>query len=257
MIEIKNLSAGYGGTDVIKNINLRVEKGENLCILGPNGCGKTTLLKAMAGIIPSKGEILIDGMEIKKMKRHEIASKMAVMTQISNVYFSYSIYEAVMLGRYWQIKERFFKTPSKKDRDFVEKCLDSVGLLEMKDRQINSLSGGQLQRVFFARALAQEPKIILLDEPTNHLDLKYQKELIDYLKKWTLESGNSVVGVFHDINLAISLADQILVLEKGQMTGYGKPQKIIHQEILDRAYGMDIGKYMTDSLKRWEEIRLA
>lgn len=254
MIELKNVSAGYGGVDVVKNINFRVEKGKNLCILGPNGCGKTTLLKAMAGIIPAKGEILIDELNINQMKRYEIAAKVAVMTQISNVYFSYSIFETVMLGRYLHIKERFFKTPTKKDAEFVEQCLDSVGLLAIKDKQIDTLSGGQLQRVFFARTLAQEPEIILLDEPTNHLDLKYQKELIDYLKKWSQETGNSVVGVFHDINLAINLADEIIVLENGQMTGHGSPKVIMKEEVLDRAYGMNIAKYMMDSLKRWENI---
>lgn len=255
MIELKNVSAGYNGNDVVKNISLKVEKGKNLCILGPNGCGKTTLLKAMAGLIPAKGEILIDGISIKKMKRQEVASKIAVMSQISNVYFSYTIFETVMLGRYLKIKDRLLKSPTQKDVAFVEKCLKSVGLLEEKDKQIDTLSGGQLQRVFFARTLAQEPQIILLDEPTNHLDLKYQKELIDYLKKWSLESGNSIVGVFHDINLAINLADELLVLENGRMSGYGPPKKIIRSELLDRAYGMNVAGYMIDSLKQWEHIK--
>lgn len=255
MIELKNIYAGYNEVDVIHDISLKIEKGKNLCILGPNGCGKTTLLKAMAGIIPSKGEILIDGIDIKKMKRHEIARKIAVMTQISSVYFSYTVFETVLLGRYLYIKNSILKTPTQRDIQYTEECLEAVGLLELRDTQISTLSGGQLQRVFLARTLAQEPDIILLDEPTNHLDLKYQKELIDYLKKWSKETGNTIVGVFHDINLAMNLADDILVMENGKLAGYGESKSIVSGPLLNRVYQMDITKYMIDSLKQWEEIQ--
>lgn len=255
MIELKNIYAGYNEVDVIHDISLKIEKGKNLCILGPNGCGKTTLLKAMAGIIPSKGEILIDGIDIKKMKRHEIARKIAVMTQISSVYFSYTVFETVLLGRYLYIQNSILKTPTQRDIQYTEECLEAVGLLELRDTQISTLSGGQLQRVFLARTLAQEPDIILLDEPTNHLDLKYQKELIDYLKKWSKETGNTIVGVFHDINLAMNLADDILVMENGKLAGYGESKSIVSGPLLNRVYQMDITKYMIDSLKQWEEIQ--
>ena len=255
MIELKNIYAGYNEVDVIHDISLKIETGKNLCILGPNGCGKTTLLKAMAGIIPSKGEILIDGIDIKKMKRHEIARKIAVMTQISSVYFSYTVFETVLLGRYLYIKNSILKTPPQRDIQYTEECLEAVGLLELRDTQISTLSGGQLQRVFLARTLAQEPDIILLDEPTNHLDLKYQKELIDYLKKWSKETGNTIVGVFHDINLAMNLADDILVMENGKLAGYGESKSIVSGPLLNRVYQMDITKYMIDSLKQWEEIQ--
>lgn len=255
MIELKNIYAGYNEVDVIHDISLKIEKGKSLCILGPNGCGKTTLLKAMAGIIPSKGEILIDGIDIKKMKRHEIARKIAVMTQISSVYFSYTVFETVLLGRYLYIQNSILKTPTQRDIQYTEECLEAVGLLELRDTQISTLSGGQLQRVFLARTLAQEPDIILLDEPTNHLDLKYQKELIDYLKKWSKETGNTIVGVFHDINLAMNLADDILVMENGKLAGYGESKSIVSGPLLNRVYQMDITKYMIDSLKQWEEIQ--
>ena len=255
MIELKNIYAGYNEVDVIHDISLKIEKGKSLCILGPNGCGKTTLLKAIAGIIPSKGEILIDGIDIKKMKRHEIARKIAVMTQISSVYFSYTVFETVLLGRYLYIKNSILKTPTQRDIQYTEECLEAVGLLELRDTQISTLSGGQLQRVFLARTLAQEPDIILLDEPTNHLDLKYQKELIDYLKKWSKETGNTIVGVFHDINLAMNLADDILVMENGKLAGYGESKSIVSGPLLNRVYQMDITKYMIDSLKQWEEIQ--
>lgn len=255
MIELKNVTAGYNGIDVINDISLELAEGNNLCILGPNGCGKTTLLKAIAGIIPVKGDILIDGKSIKKMKRHEIAKKIAVMSQISTIYFSYTVFETVLLGRYLYMKGNIFKEPSEYDKAYVEKCLEAVGLLKLKNKQINTLSGGQIQRVFLARTLAQEPSIILLDEPTNHLDLRYQKELIDHLNKWSKEEGHSAIGVFHDINLAMELADSILVLDSGRCAGFGKPEEIIANNLLNKVYRMDIVGYMIDSLKQWKSFQ--
>lgn len=255
MISIRNISTGYGKVDVLHNISLDLKPGENLCVIGPNGCGKTTLLKAIAGLLPIKGEILIQGKSIEKMKRHEIAKKIAVMGQISSLYFSYTVYETVLLGRYLYMKGNIFKNPTDQDKAIVERSLEAVGLLDEKDKQIDTLSGGQLQRVFLARTLAQDPDIILLDEPTNHLDLKYQKELIDYLYKWSKEGNHSVIGVFHDINLAMELADNILVLDEGKTVGYGKPEDIISNNLLNQVYKMDIVDYMVKSLKRWEEFK--
>ncbi len=253
MLELKKVSAGYDGIDVLKDISLTLEHGKNLCIIGPNGCGKTTLIKAIAGLIPAKGKILIDDKDLSKMKRHEIASKIAVMSQFSTIFFSYSVYETVLLGRYLHMKG-VFKGPSSYDKSCVEKCLKAVGLYKLKDKQINTLSGGQLQRVYLARTLAQEPNIILLDEPTNHLDLRYQAELIDYLKEWSKEEGHSIVGVLHDINLAMRLADNILVLEDGYVKSYGSANNAITNEILNSVYGMDVVGFMLDSLKKWESI---
>lgn len=254
MITLKNVSAGYNGIDVIKNISLSVKEGENLCILGPNGCGKTTLIKAIAGLIESKGNIEIDGKDISNMNRAEIGKNIAVMSQISSVYFSYTIYETVLLGRYLHIKDNIFKKPSLKDKDYVDECLKTVGLFDIKSRQINTLSGGQLQRVYLARALAQEPRIILLDEPTNHLDLKHQAELIDFLKDWSKENNHTVIGVLHDINLAMRLADSALILQNGKTKAYGKSDEIISSDLLNEVYDMDVVGYMIDSLKRWESF---
>lgn len=255
MIELQNVYAGYNGVDIIKDISFNVDEGNNLCILGPNGCGKTTLLKAMSGIIPIRGDILVDGMSIKNMKRHEIASRIAVMSQISNIYFSYTVFETVLLGRYLYMKNNIFKEPSQEDKSIAEKCLKAVGLLSLRNKQINTLSGGQLQRVFLARTLAQEPSIILLDEPTNHLDLRYQKELMDYLRNWSKEGGHTVIGVFHDINLAMDLADNILVMEDGNQIGLGKPEEVIKGELLNKVYNMDIIGYMVESLRQWESFQ--
>lgn len=254
MLTLENISAGYNGVDVIKNITLSVKKGENLCVIGPNGCGKTTLIKAISGIIPHSGSIKIDDTDIKQMKRDQVAKKIAVMSQISTIYFSYSIYETVLLGRYLHMKDRTFKEPSARDREYVDKCLKTVGLLNIKNKQISTLSGGQLQRVYLARTLAQEPDIILLDEPTNHLDLKHQAELIDFLKSWSKDQGRSVIGVLHDLNLAIKLADTMLILDNGRMAAYGKTNEVISSNNLNEAYGMNVTEYMVGSLRQWETI---
>lgn len=254
MLSLKNVSAGYNGIDVISNINLNVSEGENLCILGPNGCGKTTLIKTIAGIIPHRGTIKIDETNISSMKRTSVAKKIAVMSQISNIYFSYTVYETVLLGRYLHMKDKAFKEPTLKDKEYADKCLKAVDLLSLKNKQINTLSGGQLQRVYLARTLAQEPSIILLDEPTNHLDLKNQAELIDFLKSWSKKEGHTVIGVLHDLNLAMKLADNILLLDKGNTAAYGKSEEVVSSKILNDVYDMDVAGYMIDSLKHWESF---
>ena len=254
MLTLQNVTAGYNGIDVIYNISLSVKEGENLCIIGPNGCGKTTLIKAISGIIPHEGIIKIDGNNISNMKRVDVAKKIAVMSQISNIYFSYSIYETVLLGRYLHMKGRTFKEPSARDREYTDKCLKAVGLLNIKHKQISTLSGGQLQRVYLARTLAQEPNIILLDEPTNHLDLKHQTELIDFLKDWSKNEGHSVIGVLHDLNLAIKLSDNMLILDNGNIAAYGNANEVISSNLLNEVYDMNVTEYMVDSLRHWENI---
>lgn len=254
MLTLQNVTAGYNGIDVINNVSLNVKEGENLCIIGPNGCGKTTLIKAISGIIPHEGIIKIDGTDINKMKREQVAKKIAVMSQISTIYFSYTIYETVLLGRYLHMKGKTFKEPSMRDREYADKCLKAVGLLNIKHKQISTLSGGQLQRVYLARTLAQEPSIILLDEPTNHLDLKHQTELIDFLKDWSKYEGRSVIGVLHDLNLAIKLSDNMLILDNGKMAAYGKTDEVITSKLLNDVYDMNVTKYMVDSLKQWESF---
>lgn len=252
MIKLSNVSAGYDGVTVLKNIDFTLLGGKNLSILGPNGCGKTTLLRAMASLIPFEGSISIDGQAINQMKRKELASKIAVMSQISNVYFSYTVFETVMLGRYQHFKTGFLKTASASDFEYADYCIKIVGLKEQKNRPLNTLSGGQLQRVFLAKTLAQQPQVILLDEPTNHLDLKYQIELISYLKEWGKSENHSVIGVFHDINLALLLSDDILVLKNGELAGIGSYKEILTSDFLEQVYSMDVVGYMKESLKRWK-----
>lgn len=251
MLRVKNLSCGYDRLEVLKNITFTVGSNENLCILGPNGCGKTTLLRAVAGLIPSSGEIYIGDMDVKKSTRKKVSRKIALMNQITSVYFSYTVYEAVMLGRYSLMKDSLFKTESKNDREFVLVCLEKTGIIDLKDRFITELSGGQLQRVFLARVFAQDPEIVLLDEPTNHLDLKYQIELVEYLKAWSKSNNRCVIGVLHDINLALSFADRILLMDNGRISS-DEDVSSFDLDLISQIYRTDVRSYMLDSLKKWE-----
>ena len=251
MLKVENLTTGYGKIDVVKDVSFTVDKNENVCIIGPNGCGKSTLLKAIANILPFKGSVTIDGQPIDKMKSKEISKKIAIMSQTATIYFPYSVYETVMMGRYLHIKEGLLKTPSSADKEKVMACLETVGLADVKDAEITRLSGGQLQRVFLARALAQEPEIIMLDEPTNHLDLKYQVDLIDYLNEWSKVGNHSVVGVLHDINLAMRLSNHLLLMKEGQIVAAGGAEEVMTSETLEKVYELDVARYFRGALNYW------
>jgi len=254
VLELKNLCAGYGGADVLVDISCAFPGGGSWCVLGPNGCGKTTLLRAMAGLIPHRGQALLDGREIGGMKRRELASRIAVMSQINAVYFPYTVYDTVMLGRYQHMRGRLFGGPSAQDREAVERCLESTGLKDMRNRMIDELSGGQRQRVFLAQTLAQDPEIILLDEPTNHLDVRHQVELIDYLHGWCAQGGHTVIGVLHDVNLALRLSRNAIFLQDGRIVRQGDFGRIADGAFLQQLYGMDLAGFMRASLSAWEEI---
>ena len=254
MLTLANVSAGYGGGDVIFDISLRIQAGENLSIIGQNGCGKTTLLKVIANILPFRGEFLLGGQPVRKLRHRDIAKKIAMLSQISGTYFSYTVFDTVMMGRYLHVKNQMLGLPSAEDHECVTRCLETVNMLDVCDREISTLSGGQLQRVFLARTLAQEPSIILLDEPTNHLDLKYQIELVEYLRKWAADGGRAVIGVMHDINLAMRLSEKLLVMKNGRIQAYGKTDEIVSGELLESAYDIDVARYMRESLRVWEKI---
>lgn len=252
MLEITNLSCGYGSGDIVKSFGMTVHEGEKLCILGPNGCGKTTLLRAISGMLAYNGSAKINGQEISSMSRRELSGKVAMFSQISSVYFGYTVYDTVAMGRYLKQKGAF--SESRKDSQATLSCLERLGLLSIKDKPITELSGGQLQRTMLARTFNQEPQIILLDEPTNHLDISAQISLIKLIKEWAAEDNRrSVVGVIHEISLIPMLFERTVLMSNGEKLADGDTAKVLKSSELATAYGADVAGFMQDCYKFWKQ----
>lgn len=264
ILKSNDLICGYdqkpNKNPVLKSISFDIVEGSKVAILGANGSGKTTLLRAIAGILPYEGSLLLDDKEIRDYKRKEIARKLAIMTQVSQVYFSYTVAETVMLGRYLYTGN-ILGIPEKKDHEIVDMCLEKTGLSDLRDKQINELSGGQRQRVFLARTMAQQTPFLLLDEPTNHLDLKYQAELVSFINNWSTETTrltdgrevkNTLIGVFHDINMAISVCDTFIILKDGQIIKNASKSEILSDtDALQTAYDINVKEYMQQNMRIW------
>jgi iron complex transport system ATP-binding protein len=252
MLKIEEVRAGYGAEDVVKGVSLEPRQGELFCIVGPNGCGKSTLLKTLSRLLPYRGRITLDGRELSTFNRRALAQKMALLAQASQVSFPYTVYDTVAMGRYAYTRG-FLKTLDPHDQEVVNQALQTLGLQDDRHRMIDELSGGQVQRVFLARTLAQTPEVILLDEPTNHLDIKYQIDFLRYLQRWAAESGNTVVAVLHDLNFAHQFAGRVALMRDGAIVCCGSPKEALDSDLLQDVYGVDIQGFMQESLAKWAE----
>lgn len=242
MLTVQQVTGGYTGESVIKNVSFELNKGELFGILGPNGSGKTTLLKMLSGILPfEQGEVLLKGKSLKSYSAKELAKIIAVLPQHSIQAFSYTVKETVSLGRYAHQKG-WFQTWSTEDERIVMQVMKQTGVAHFENHYIHQLSGGERQRVFLAQALAQEPEILLLDEPTNHLDLSFQKDLLDALKGWTKEKELTVISIFHDLNLAGLYCDRLLLLENGEININHTPNEVLREERIRDVYKTKIKK---------------
>lgn len=252
MVEVKNLSLSYTNKkEVLKNISFYVNSNENLCIIGPNGCGKTTLLKSLCKIIDfNEGDILISNQNIRNI---DIYKTIAIMSQMSTIYFGYTAYDTIMMGRYFNYKDKLLSIPSKEDKEFVIYYMEKLRIMHLKDKLITELSGGELQRVFLARTLVQNPSIILMDEPTNHLDLNSQIELVYNLKDWVKKGERCIIAVLHDINSVLNFADKLLVLKDGNSKYFGNIEDF-NISLLNDIYNIDVMGYMNKSLEKWQDI---
>ncbi|MBW1997369.1 MAG: ABC transporter ATP-binding protein [Deltaproteobacteria bacterium] len=225
----------YGDFWALRAISLEIGRGEILGVLGPNGSGKSTLLKIMDGMLrPQEGRVLLRGRNLLSFGRTAIAGEIAMVAQENHFRFSFSALEVVLMGRFPHLKRLQFEG----DRD-VEVALDSMGATntrELAHRSIHELSGGEKQRVLIARALAQEPRVILLDEPTSFLDLKHKRDIFHLISRLCLSRGLSVVVVSHDIDLAAQYCHRLLLLKEGRIHDVGEPEKVITAETIGNVY---------------------
>ena len=248
-VECTDLHAAYDrrclhtDAEILHGISLSLEEGKRLAILGSNGSGKSTLLKALTAMIPTSGSVSLLGKDVAGMKRREIASCAAYMTQISQIFFSYTVFETVLMGRYLHSSKGLGRY-TEEDMEKTEECLKRTGVAPLRDRQLFRLSGGELQRVFLARTFAQETPILILDEPTNHLDLKVVAGMADYLKEWCAEPHHTLIGVYHDIPLALHLADELLLIKDGRVAAQGTKEEILNSGKLEKAYDFDVRGYL-------------
>jgi len=237
-LNVNGVECRYGSTKILSGVNLEVKPGDFVGILGPNGSGKTTLLRSISRVLkPHVGAILIDKADIYALKPVDVAKKMAVVPQDSTVGFNFSVMDVVLMGRNPHLGR--FQMESPKDVEIAKKAMKLTNTWDLADRQINELSGGERQRVIIARALAQEPQILLLDEPISHLDIINQLELMDLVKSLCDKKELSVLAVIHDLNMAARYCTSIMMLKAGEVYAFGEVDKVLTSENIRSVFDVD------------------
>ena len=235
-INVKNLSHSFGEALVLKNISFQVPQRDFFIIIGPNGSGKTTLMKVISGILkPQNGELKILNRPIDQYHRKALAKTIAFVPQMTFADFPFTVTEIVLMGRSPYLG--ILGLEQENDLEVANQAIVFTGLENLAHRKLDQLSGGEQQRVFIARAICQEPDIILLDEPTASLDLAYQVRIMDLMEKLKTEKGITVVMVSHDVNLAAMYADHLMLLHKGQVVCQGLPDEVLTYKTLEETYG--------------------
>lgn len=235
-LDVKKLRCGYGAGLVLSDISFRVDSGEFFIIIGPNGSGKTTLLKTINGVIRRQaGEIDILGRPLREYSRKSLARKVALVPQDIPSDFPFTVREVVLMGR--SPHQGILGLEQERDMESAEAAMAFTRVSHLARRTLDRLSGGERQRVFIARAVCQEPSIVLLDEPTASLDLAHQIRIMDLMEKLKAEKNITVVMVSHDVNLASMYGDRLLLLKDGKIAGIGRPGEVIDFETLEKTYG--------------------
>lgn len=242
MIELKNLSAGYGGKTVVEDVTLNFPLGQVTVLLGPNGSGKSTLLKVALGLIPAmNGDILYDGVKMQAMSRKEIARQAAFLTQSRNTP-SIQALKMVLHGRFpYLTYPRRYGT---QDYEIARQAMDATGCRDHEEANVACLSGGQRQGVYLAMALAQATKTIFMDEPTTFLDVNRQLQMMDTARNLARQ-GKAVVLVLHDLSLALGYGDRVAVLDDGKLQAVGAPDEIYAQGVLDWVFRVAVHRMDT------------
>lgn len=246
-LEISHLTFGYKkDRTVLEDISLKVEQGEILGILGPNGTGKTTFIKCINRILtPLSGRVTYEGRDLLNLRQEEIAKIIAYVPQYISRFFDMTVIDAVMMGRLPYVKHSY----SKKDEEIVFEILKQMELEAFAFRNIKEMSGGERQRVFIARALAQQPKLIILDEPTSALDLHNQLFILRIIAELAKKSNISIIMTIHDLNLASMFCDKILMLNNKKIFAYGPTQEVLVEENINAMYRVNTKVTLEDGYK--------
>ncbi len=230
---VRNLICGYGDKEIIKSISFFIKRGEFIGIVGANGCGKTTLLRALIGLLPIQdGVIEIYGNNIDQMSRKELSRKVALVPQMMEPVRGFTVSEMIMLGRTPYFERFSFETED--DHNVKRWVIKELKMEDMADVPVTNLSGGEFQRVAIARALAQEPRLMLLDEPISHLDIRYQVKILKLLRK--IRQTRTVIATFHDLNMAARFCQRLILMKNGNIIAAGKPDEVLSRENIWKAY---------------------
>ena len=246
MLDIRNLSAGYPGNPVLRDISLSIPEGAVTVIIGPNGSGKSTLLKALAGILPASGSVRLEGLELLELSGRELAKKVAFLPQ-NRAVPEITVKNLVLHGRFPYLSYPRRYRPE--DHKAAEAAMTKMGISDSADRSLATLSGGQRQKVYIAMALAQDTPVVLLDEPTAFLDIAHQLQLMA-LAKDLAAKGKTVVLVLHDLTLALEHADRMVVMGDGAVRAAGSPEEVFQSHCLKDVFGVDVGRTEVDG--KWK-----
>lgn len=234
MLQVENLSFKIKEKKILIQAGFQVHEGEFVGIIGPNGSGKSTLLKNVYKVLkPQEGKIMFMNRDLLTMSNREMAQQLAVVIQEQEASFDFTVEEVVMMGRH--AKKKMMESENEADREIVHQTLRATGLYEIREQSFITLSGGEKQRAFIARALVQDTPCLLLDEPTNHLDIKYQLELMNLVKT----QKKTVVAVIHDLNIASMYCDRLYALKEGKIVASGTPKQVLTPEFIKEVYEVE------------------
>ena len=242
IIKAQNISVSINEKEIVHGISLDIPEGKVTAIIGPNGCGKSTTLKALSRILPYKGSVTFKGQEMSTLSQREFAKCLAILTQSPQAPSDLTVNDLVEMGRFPH--RGFLGRAGKDDKEHVEWALEQTGVKEMRYRLLNTLSGGERQRAWIAMALAQRPEVLLLDEPTTYLDICHQLEIMQLITRLNQELGLTVVMVVHDLNHAIMYADHVVVVKAGQLVTSGAPREIITADLLAEVFRVKADEFV-------------
>jgi iron complex transport system ATP-binding protein len=237
-IQTRNLSFSYKDRAVLHDLSLSVERGEMVGIVGPNGSGKTTFLKILSAVLRGQGEVALNGKDIESYGRRALSKLFAVVQQEARVNFPYTAAEIVLMGR--ASHHSPFALEGKRDLEAARASMDLTDSLSLTNRYLHELSGGEKQRVMIARALAQEPEILLLDEPSAFLDLKHQVQIFELLRRLNRERSLTIFAALHDLNLAALFFPRLIVLRDGRIYRDGSPNEVLTEKTIEEVYGIRV-----------------